>query len=111
MAKAAGYILKGDDVKLEGQFHLDVGPPFLSSTEDTGAGGQKTTSPPLAVPKARIVENHPEFAVIEVTCCCGIKTNLKCEYAGSKTPGENKTQNGQAAVSGEMPGRQMVNGE
>ena len=105
MAKAAGHILKGDDVKLEGQFHLDLGPV------QPPTGGQKTTSPALAAPKARIVENHPEFAVIEVTCCCGMRTNLKCEYTGSKIPGETKTQNSQATVSGEVPDKQMVNGE
>lgn len=105
MAKAAGQILKGDEVKLEGQFHLDVG-PVQSPT-----GGQKTTSPALAAAKALIVENQTEFTVIEVTCCCGMKTNLKCEYTGTKTPLETKTQNSQVTVSGEMPDKQMVNGE
>jgi hypothetical protein len=105
MAKAAGNILKGHDVKLEGQFHLDVGPV------QPPTGGKNATSPALAAPKVRIVENQPEFAVIEVTCCCGMKTNLKCEYAGSKTPGQTKTQNSQATVFGEMPDKQMVNGE
>jgi hypothetical protein len=87
MVKAAGQILKADEVKLEGQFHLDVGPMR------TPMVGQKATNPALSAPKVCIVENHPEFAVIEVTCCCGMKTNLKCEYAGSRTPVRTKVQN------------------
>jgi hypothetical protein len=26
------------------------------------------------------VENHPEYALIEVICGCGTKTLVKCEY-------------------------------
>lgn len=94
MARAAGHILKGNDVKLEGQFHLDVGmvqPPM---------GSQKISSQVLSVPKARVVESYPEYAVIEVTCSCGVKTNLKCEFVGSNSSLETKTQNNQIAVSG-----------
>lgn len=94
MINAAGQILKGNEVKIEGQFHLGVG-PMLTSTH-----GQKTANPDLSAPKVRIVENRPDFVVLEVTCCCGMKTNLKCEYAGSRTPVRTKTQNNQPAVPG-----------
>ena len=101
MAKAAGHILKGDDVKIEGQFHLDVG------LGQSPTGGQKVPSPALSAPKARVVESHPEYAVVEVTCSCGTKTNLRCEYAAPMAPGEIKTPNSHATVSGGIPDKQM----
>ena len=73
MEKAAGHILEGKDVKFEGQFHLDIG--------QTGPNSAKDGNVALATPQAHIVEKHPEFAVIEVTCSCSTKTYIRCEYA------------------------------
>ncbi|MHC4748205.1 MAG: hypothetical protein ACYS18_12960, partial [Planctomycetota bacterium] len=47
-------------------------------------------------PQARILESRPDFAVIEITCSCGKKTNLRCEYApdqSSDEAGAPKMQN------------------
>jgi hypothetical protein len=73
MIKTAGRILKSNDVKLEGQFHLEV----------TNAGSQmpKLQTAASSEPRVRVMENHPQYAVIEVTCGCGRKMSLKCEYA------------------------------
>ena len=76
MRKTTGRILKADNIKIEGQFQLALdqsamGPP----------SGQASTS--TDTPSACIVENHPEFAIVEITCSCGTKTRLKCEYAGA----------------------------
>lgn len=84
MPEVTGYILKADQVELQGQFHLDIGQAGPSS-------------PKLITPQARIVENHPEFAVMEITCCCGAKTYLKCEYA------TGQTQNDSSAASNHEP--------
>jgi len=35
-----------------------------------------------------IVENQPEFAVIEITCSCGTKTYIRCEYAAAESLAE-----------------------
>ncbi|TSA56511.1 MAG: hypothetical protein D4R45_00675 [Planctomycetaceae bacterium] len=75
MIRTAGRILKSNDVKLEGQFHLDAA--------NAGSGSPKQQVVPLSAPQVRILENHPEYAVIEVTCSCGTKMSLKCEYAGA----------------------------
>ena len=76
MAKAAGHILKGSNVKLEGPFHLN--------TEDVAPGSAKGKDVASATPQVSIVENQPEFAVIEITCSCGTKTYIRCEYAAAK---------------------------
>ena len=76
MEKTAGHILKADNVKMEGQFHLSLDQP-------TGPPPRQRSTT-VATPMARIVENHPEFAVVEIVCSCGAKTQLKCEYAGAE---------------------------
>lgn len=84
--KTSGRILKSDDVKFEGQYHLDVAQAVSSLPQHTG-----TT---LAAPQVRILENHPEYAVIEVTCSCGTRTCLRCEYAGAQASEDSQAQNG-----------------
>ena len=77
MEKAAGHILKSDNVKLEGRFRLNIEQDAPNSSNK-----RNVASVPAQV---RIVENHPEFAVIEVTCGCGEKTHIKCEYTDAQS--------------------------
>jgi hypothetical protein len=67
-------IIKGSDIKLEGTFRLDANQPQQSapSPQRPAAG---------AVPvQARILESQPQYAIIEVTCSCGTKTQVRCEF-------------------------------
>lgn len=105
MPKASGQILKGDEVKLEGQFRLDV----AQAQYPTGGTRQKCQA--MAAPQVRIVENHPQFALIETTCSCGTKTLVKCEYADTQPPQEQKTQNGRTNVKDRTINNNKVNGE
>ena len=77
MPKTAGPILKSSDVKFEGKFQLQVGSVRPLSPQGGPAAGEI----PLQV---KIVESHPEYALIEAICSCGTKTYIKCEYAGSQ---------------------------
>ena len=87
MKKPAGNILKSSDVKFEGSFHLDVEPA------DSATPQQKNLA--HAPPQVHIVENHPDFAVLEITCSCGTKSYLRCEYnnrpSASHEPEQTKT--------------------
>lgn len=85
MMRTAGRILKSNEVKLEGQFHLDTAQAGLDSPKQQVAAS--------SAPQVRILENHPEYAVIEVTCSCGTRMSLKCEYAGAaaKAPDDPQT--------------------
>ena len=76
MGNSAGRILKGSDVKLEGQFNLDIAQTELCPSN------QPATA--LVEPQVRIVESQSEFSVIEITCSCGTSMFLRCEYAGVK---------------------------
>ena len=72
MARTAGNLLKKDNVRLDGQFCLNTGKTHPTST--------KNKKMVLSEPQVQIVENNTEFAVIEVTCCCGMKTKIECQY-------------------------------
>jgi hypothetical protein len=114
MTTTTKRILKSDNVKLEGQFRLD-----LAQVESAGDGPKRTSAasaapqarivenhPEFAVIEliqARIVENHPEFAVIELICSCGTGTYLRCEYAGVQAPEASQTQNSTLETSNEVP--------
>jgi len=94
MEKTARHVIKSNDVKLEGQIRLDV------CQGDTGSANERSV---ISTPaQASVVEHHPEFAVIEVTCSCGTKMHIRCEYTdaqstekgpGQKINGENKNEN------------------
>lgn len=81
MVKTAGRILKSEDFKLEGRFHLDI--------EHNSSGMPKETITASSTPKIRMLENHPEYAVIEVTCSCGTKISVRCEYADEQASANN----------------------
>ena len=72
MEKAVGHILKSNEVRLEGRLQLN-----LAQAESSLAQGGHRAS---ATQQVRIVENQAEFAVIQMTCSCGTKTYLRCEY-------------------------------
>jgi hypothetical protein len=72
MQRATGHILKSDDVRFEGRLLLDVCETRPHAAKPAGAARE---------PAVRVVENHAEFAVVEVTCSCGTKIHMRCEYA------------------------------
>ena len=76
MEKVARGILKGKDVKLEGRFHLKLEQDVTNSTDNKSKN--------LAPAQVSIVENHPEFVVLEVICGCGAKNHIRCEYSDAQ---------------------------
>ena len=80
MPKTTGRILKASDVQFEGVFKLELSPTVASTAAPTNTG---------TVPqKITMVENTPEFALVEVTCSCGTKTLVRCEYAPGQAPAQ-----------------------
>jgi hypothetical protein len=81
MLKTATRILKSENIKLEGRFQLDIG--------QTESDLPKRTIPASSPPQARMSENHPDYAVIEVTCSCGTTISIRCEYAEAQASAPN----------------------
>jgi hypothetical protein len=72
MTNVSGHIIKSENIKVEGQFRLEIGPSALNSVRQKNNTHNTT--------QAKIVETNPEFAVLEITCSCGTKTHVRCEY-------------------------------
>jgi hypothetical protein len=85
MVKTATRILKSKNIKLEGRFQLDIG--------RTDSDLPKQAIEASATPQVRMLENHPDYAVIEVTCACGSKISVRCDYseASASAPKGAKT--------------------
>jgi hypothetical protein len=97
MDQGLGRIIRGNEAKLEGSVTLQIGQQ--RAMKQSGSAKLADNSA-----KAACIESHPGFAVIEVTCRCGEKIYLRCEYAGSEnyqasreledTDNSAKTKNG-----------------
>jgi hypothetical protein len=72
MEKNTERILKSSDVEISGRVQL--------GSIASGPGSAARSATTLAFAQATVVENNPEFALIEVVCPCGRKTTVRCEY-------------------------------
>ena len=78
MAQPANRILKSDEVEIEGRLNLDA-----DTAGQTQQNGRHATA---GITKVRILENQNEYAVMEVTCSCGRKTVIRCDYSRVSQP-------------------------
>lgn len=76
MLKTTRRILKANEVAFRDPFHLDLDPTVLPAGPEAPSAA--------AAPRVRIAQNHPQYAVIEVTCSCGKTTYIRCEYDTGK---------------------------
>jgi hypothetical protein len=77
MPKTMRHVLKAHEVTLREPLHLDLDPaaPHDAKSRCDGA--------PASV---RVAQNHPEYAVIEVTCPCGRTAHIRCDYSTAPVP-------------------------
>lgn len=88
MIGTSGQILSSKDVVFDGQYYLDPTRIMAAKTKT-----QKRDS--LADPaRVCILENHPEYAIIEVTCTCGVRMCLRCDYVCASKPDNSQAPNG-----------------
>jgi hypothetical protein len=75
MSKTSRRILKAGEVALAAPLCLSLDP----------VAGPHGADAPCAAGAAsvRIAENHPDGAVIEVTCTCGRTTYIRCNYGAA----------------------------
>lgn len=80
MRSTGTHVLKSGSVEMQGRMQLDIA--------SVGPAAAKAKGTKQITPQVRIAESSPEFAVLEITCCCGSKINVRCEYANSKPGAE-----------------------
>ncbi len=90
MEKSPVRILKAEHVKVNGSINLPLA---------TAAQKQSTSAPSAVAEKAeldaRVIKKDTDFVLIELTCTCGRKTRLKCNYAGPAVPEEEPVESNQ----------------
>lgn len=74
MPKLTRRVLKAGQVQWQGSFRLDLHPKAAPAA-GAACGAAQT--------RIRIAENHPQYALVEVTCSCGKTTLVRCEYTQS----------------------------
>lgn len=79
MGHTAGQVLKANNVTMQGQYRLDLGESTAVATPSR-ASAPAAAPRPVGGPQVRVVENCPDYAVLEVTCGCGEKSLVKCAY-------------------------------
>jgi hypothetical protein len=85
MTLTAGRVLRSGNVKLDGCYQLEViGAP--------AGGGRNITRSAGQAPKVRVIRKESDFAIIEVTCGCGEVIQIRCNYVGAKSSGEQPGQ-------------------
>jgi hypothetical protein len=77
MSVTQSRILKNDSITVKGTHKIS----HKASTPAAGAG----TAANKTQPKAEIIQKEPDFAIIEVTCGCGQKVQLRCDYSSAQS--------------------------
>jgi hypothetical protein len=72
-------VLKANQVQYDAPLQLSLDPSA------TPAAATRRPPAPSTPARARVVESHPEYALVEVTCSCGKTTYIRCDYAPTKT--------------------------
>jgi hypothetical protein len=82
MQQTVSRILKSNQIKVDGKMRLDLVNSPAASQKSGGSNVNNVNSNNLQTdPQVRIVDSQSSFAVIEITCSCGEKIFLKCQYA------------------------------
>jgi hypothetical protein len=81
-------VVKRTKVEVSGSICLS---PLTHGTPVRSASVSRTSPLTSGLPQqARVVESNSEYAIIEITCSCGSKSHIQCNYAhlteGSSRP-------------------------
>jgi len=78
MSKSRRHILKAAQVALNSPFQLSIDSVVGPTCQKAGAASAGAT--------VRLVQDHPEYAIIEIVCPCGRSTQVRCDYAAANPP-------------------------
>ena len=69
-------VIKADQVVLSGSVRLEIGGGAPVRTESSAQADTFAGVPE----EARIIESNNEYTIIEVTCSCGRKSHVQCNF-------------------------------
>ena len=82
MIPRAVRVIKSDHVVLSGSVRLEIGGGAPVRTEPSAQAGTFSEVPQ----EARIVESNNEYVIIELTCSCGRKSHIQCNFGDTEEP-------------------------
>jgi len=76
-------VIKGDRVRMCGSvcLGLEAAPGHAGAAPVRPSASARADTRSPAAQQARILESNDEYAIIEVTCSCGAKSHVQCNYA------------------------------
>ncbi len=80
MSKTMRNVLRASEVQFQGPLQLGLDALSRPKPESKPTPAQHDSTQP----QVRIAENHPEYALVELTCTCGKTTYVRCDYAGDR---------------------------
>jgi hypothetical protein len=69
MLPKCAKVMKSDEMEMNGTAHIE---PGVGTVAPSGAPG--------AVQQVRIIESNDSHAILELTCSCGCKSRVQCNY-------------------------------
>lgn len=72
-------VMKKNSVAVGGS--VRIGPQSGFAPVRTKAASRSCPPTANAPQEARIIESNAEYAIIEITCSCGTKSHIQCNYA------------------------------
>ena len=81
MQQTVSRILKSNQINVDGKLRLDLVNSPAASQKSSSNVNNVNSNNLQTEPQVRIVDSQSSFAVIEITCSCGEKIFLKCQYA------------------------------
>jgi hypothetical protein len=76
MISRAVRVIKAEQVVVNGSVRLEIGGGAPVRTEPSAQAGTFADVPQ----EARIIESNNEYVIIEVTCGCGRKSHVQCNF-------------------------------
>ena len=75
MLPKCARVMKPDEMEMNGTAHIEAatGMVAASGTVETNGGGGATQ-------QVRIIESNDSHAILELTCSCGCKSRVQCNY-------------------------------
>ena len=72
-------VMKKDGVTVGGS--VRIGPQTGRAPVRINAASRAYPPTGAVAQQARIIESNADYAVIEITCACGTKSHIQCNYA------------------------------
>ena len=73
MLPKCARVMKSDEMEMNGIAHIEAAAGMVASSGTVAVSGGVSQ-------QARIIESNDSHAILELTCSCGCKSRVQCDY-------------------------------